>query len=223
MRSILAGLLLLIAVLMSSACGMLGGNSNSANGTGPTNGGPGVSGGEAFKPSGDAKADLVKMSAFFMKQTAFQAVMDGTGSMPMHMEVQYNAPDRYHIKTGPGESVVIGSDMYSKRGDTWTKLPGMGASISIDKLRETFTEEGLKRLSDAQALGDESVDGKPAYKYHFKIGAPSGGVPYETDLWVIKDTGLPAKIHVTYSSGVLKEMTTIYTFDPNVKVEAPIQ
>ncbi|HTK39050.1 MAG TPA: hypothetical protein VL325_11205 [Pyrinomonadaceae bacterium] len=173
----------------------------------------------------DPKADIVEASKKFIALPAFSAKMEGQGQTPLKSQVDYVAPDRYHITfvggTGAGtEMIMIGNQSYMKMGGKWTKMPGNAKSIPT--LRDSFTEEGLKTLSDVKFEGDDAVDGKAALLYSYKNVTPAGNYPFTSKIWIGKDTGLPMKIYVEYSNGMLKNMTVNYDTESPVTIEAPI-
>src|SRR5688572_33398054 len=73
---------------------------------------PGAGGGGA---SSDPKADVIAASRKFIALKAFSAKMEGVGQTEIKSQVDYLAPDRFHVKylggTGAGmELIYIGSD-----------------------------------------------------------------------------------------------------------------
>jgi len=175
--------------------------------------------------SSDPKADIFAASKKFIDLPAFSAKMDGEGQTPIKSQVDYVAPDRYHVTyisgTGAGmEMIMIGNQSYMKVGGKWSKIPGNAQAIP--KLRDSFTEEGLKTLSDVKFEGDDSVDGKPALLYSYKNVTPAGSYPFTAKIWIGKDTGVPIKLYVEYPNGMLKNMTVNYSTESPAKIEAPI-
>ncbi|HTK27135.1 MAG TPA: hypothetical protein VL327_11300 [Pyrinomonadaceae bacterium] len=188
------------------------GNSSSSKGSSSTGG-------------SDPKADIVAASKKFIDLPAFSAKMEGQGQSEIKSQVDYVAPDRYHVTylggTGAGmEMIMIGNQTYMKVAGKWTKMPGNAKAIPT--LRDSFTEEGLKTLSDVKFEGDDSVNGKPALLYSYKNVTPVGNYPFSSKIWIGKDTGLPMKIYVEYSNGMLKNMTVNYDTESPVTIEAPI-
>lgn len=152
--------------------------------------------------------------------------MDGVGTGEIHSKVEYAAPDRFHITylggTGGGmEMIMIGKQMYMKAGGKWMKSP-VNTGESIPNLRDSFTEDGLKSLNDVKFVGEDTVDGKPAYVYSYKSATPKGEYPFTSKIWVGKSSGLPLKIDVTYDNGALKQMTVNYDTETPVTIDAPI-
>ena len=176
--------------------------------------------------SSDPRADIISASRKFIDLKSFSAKMEGTGQTEIKSQVDYVAPDRYHVMylggTGAGmELIYIGSNSYMKpSGGKWSKMPG--DAKSIPNLRDSFTEEGLKTLTDVKYEGDESVDGKPALVYSYKNQTIVGNFPFASKIWIGKNTGLPMKIFVEYSNGALKNMTVNYDTESPVTIEAPI-
>jgi len=175
----------------------------------------------------DPKADVIAASKKFIELKAFSAKMEGVGQNEIKSQVDYAAPDRFHVKylagTGAGmEMIMIGDQTYMKTGDSWSKMPSSGNS-SVPTLRDSFTEEGLKTLSDVKFEGSDTVDGKQALIYSYKNVTPKGDFPFTSKMWVAKDTGLPMKIYVEYSNGVLKNMTVNYDTESPVTIDPPIK
>jgi hypothetical protein len=175
----------------------------------------------------DPKEDVVQASKKFIALPAFSARMDGVGQGEIKSQVDYAAPDRFHIKylagNGAGmEMIIIGNQTYMKTGDKWSKLPATGNS-SMPTLRDSFTDEGLKTLSDVKYEGDDSVDGQSAAVYSYKNVTPVGNYPFDSKIWIGKDKGLPLKLYVEYSNGTLKNMTVNYDSETPVSIEPPIK
>ena len=183
---------------------------------------PGGGGGGA---SSDPKADVIEASRKFIALKAFSAKMEGTGQTAIKSQVDYAAPDRFHVKylagTGAGmEMIVIGDQMYMKSDSGWSKSSGGNA---VPTLRDSFTEEGLKTLSDVKFEGNDTVDGKSALIYSYKNVTPQGGHPFNSKIWIGKESGVPVKIVVDYPSGPLNQMTVNYDTETPVTIEAPVK
>lgn len=216
MKNKLAPIFLVLA-LVTLGCkflGASGGTPGSSSGGGTATGGS------------DPKADVVAASKKFIALRSFSAKMEGTGQTEIKSQVDYLAPDRFHIQylggTSAGmEMIVVGSDMFMKAPGTgkWSKMPGNGSAIP--NLRDSFTDEGLKTLSDVKFDGEETIDGKAAMVYSYKNVTPKGGFPFTSKTYVNKDTGLPMRIKVDYENGTLKTMTVNYDTETPVTIEAP--
>ena len=189
-------------------------------------GGLGTKGGTATGGS-DPRTDVVEASKKFLALPAFTANMEGEGQAPIKSQVKYAEPDKFHITylggTGAGmEIIYIGKDGYMKAGDKWSKMPSTGQTVP--NLRDSFTEEGLKSLSDVKYEGDETVDGRPAAVYSYKNVTPVGSYPFTSKIWISQETGVPMKIHVEYTNNqALKYMDVTYDTKSPVSIEAPIK
>jgi hypothetical protein len=175
--------------------------------------------------SSDPREDIIAASRKFIDLKFFSAKMEGVGQTEIKSQVDYVAPDRYHVKYLGGnaagmEMIMIGSQSYMKTGGKWSKMPG--DAKSIPNLRDSFTEEGLRTLTDVKFESGDTIDGKPALVYSYKNVTPVGDYPFTSKIWIGKDTGLPMKIFVEYSNGMLKHMTVNYDTETPVTIEAPI-
>jgi len=219
MKKFLPPLIILCIVVLgcSKIKELAGGSKESQTGTG--------SAGGSSTAGSDPKADIIQASKKLIALSSFSAKMDGMGQTEIRSQVDYVAPDRYHISylggTGAGmEMIMIGNDMYTKMGNKWNKSPGNASAIPT--LRDSFTDEGLKSLSDTKFEGEETVDGKPAYIYSYKNVTPKGDFGFSCKMWVSKQTGLPIKIYATYDNGMLKFMNVNYDTESKVTIEPPI-
>ncbi len=215
-------LLLVVAVLGCSKFKELTGGSSNSNG-GSTSGGS-TSG--ASTAGADPKADITSAANKFIALQSFSAKMEGMGQTEIRSQVDYVAPDRFHVTysggTGAGmEMIIIGNQTYMRSGGAWSKSP-VASGGSIPTLRDSFTEEGLKTLTEPKFEGEETVDGKPAYVYSFKNKTPKGEYGFNCKMWVGKQSGVPMKIYATYDNGVLKNMTVNYDTETPVKIEPPL-
>lgn len=174
----------------------------------------------------DPKLDVVEASKKFIELPYFTAKMEGVGQTEIRSQVEYLAPDRYHVKylggTGAGmEMIWIGKDSYMNSNGKWTKMST--ANASIPTLRDSFTKEGLKTLDDVKFEGKDSVDGKPALAYSYKNVTPVGNYPFTSKIWIAEETGVPMKVYVEYSNGTLKNMTVNYDIESKVTIEPPVK
>ena len=180
-------------------------------------------------PTGDARADVIRASKKFLSEPSFSATMDGEGSTPMHIELDYQHPDRFRMvnQAGPAgqiETIIIGRDMYIKHGERWQKIPG-GLGKTVPQIRELFDEKGLESLKEVSYVGKDSVAGQETYVYSYKNEAEKGESPYPftSKIWVRQSDGLPAKIQVDYEGGDLRTMTIVYDYEKPVSIEPPVK
>lgn len=172
-------------------------------------------------PLGDPATEINAMADRFLGQKAFRLTMTGKGDKETRTELEFVAPDRFRMKTGPGlERIFIGNDMYLSMGDgSWQKLPG--AAGAVPDLRAIFDEEGRKWFSDVRYVGEEPANGKPSHVYEYKNRGTGNAGENDSKVWIAKDNGLPVKIESRYRSGNLRSMIIEYDYDPNIKIEAP--
>ncbi len=188
----------------------------------------GGSGGGTSSGGSDPKQAVIAASKKLIDLPSFSAKMDGSGGqMEIKQQVDFVAPDRFHVKyeagAAPGmEIITIGDQSWIKSGSNaaWNKMPG-GPNTSTPTLRDSFTDEGLKSLSEVKSEGEDTVDGKTAYVYTFKNVTPKGDFPFSSKMWVAADTGLPLKIVTDYTNGTLKQMTVRYDTTSPVTIEPP--
>ena len=178
------------------------------------------------KPSSaDPKADVIAASRKLIALKSLSAIVDGTGGkLAIKKDVRYVAPDRYHIKfddeTGAHvEMINIGDDSYMKDGDSWNKLPGHDPASST--FRNSFTDEVLETISDAKFEGEETLNGKPASVYSYKIVTKVAGFPVAHRIWVDKKSGIPIKSVGEYNDSQVKTLTTTFDAEKPVTIDVP--
>lgn len=212
---------LLIIATAALGCSWLNDRPASDNANAPVNT---TSSATATTTRENPTADIEAMADKFLSEKTFRAKMLGIGEKDKEVktDMEFVAPDRFRIRTGPGlETIVIGKDMYvSMQPGKFMKLPGTLPS-SIPNLRETFNKEGRQWFSDVRYVGEEAVDGKPAYVYEYKNKGPDKLGENDSKIWVAKDNGLPLRIESKFKSGNFKSMTIEYEYDPNIKIEVP--
>src|SRR3982751_5017153 len=109
-------IVLLILMFVTIGCKLSG----MLPGSGGGSAAPGSSGGS------DPKTDVIEASKKFIALRSFSAKMEGMGQTEIKSQVDYVAPDRYHITylggTGAGmEMIRIGDRSYMKMGGKWSK------------------------------------------------------------------------------------------------------
>lgn len=174
-------------------------------------------------PSGDARADIDRMADAFLAQRSFRAKMVGSGQTPVNTELEFVAPDRFRIRNSQGpEMLVIGKDVYMGVGGRWQKVPG-NLGGSVPDMRKEWDKKGRTWISDPKYVGEETVDGKPAYVYTYFNKGVEGMGANDSKIWIAKSDGLPVRIEATYKSGPLKTMTIDYDYDANISIEPPVR
>ena len=108
--------------------------------------------------TGDPKADLIAASKKFGELPMFKVVMDLKSSQNMRIEMEYIAPDRFHMKNGSTMDIIaIGSNTYMNTSGKWQKVQ-MNMADSINKMRNSFNEEGIKSINKVEIAGEEKVE-----------------------------------------------------------------
>ena len=116
-------LILLLLASVSLGCklsSLLPGSDGGGGSSGSSGGSSGVA---------DPKADIIEASRKFIALQAFSAKMEGMGQTEIKSQVDYVAPDRYHVSylggTGAGmEMIMIGDRSFMKTDGKWSKMPG---------------------------------------------------------------------------------------------------
>ena len=157
--------------------------------------------------SSDPKARVIEASQKFIALKSLTGKIEAVAETPFKQQVAYVAPDRYHAvyrddKGAEAEMIMAGNDAYIKEGDSWKKMPG--DTNPTPTMRNSFTEEALKSISDVKFEGEESVNGVPALVYSYKLVTVVGNFPVKQKIWVSKSSGLPLKCDVEYSNGAIK-------------------
>lgn len=213
---------LLIIVAATLACSWLNDDSASHSGTPASNSNATANTTTTTTTTREnPAADIDAMADRFLTQKSFRAKMVGTGKKDVTTDLEFVAPDRFRIKTGPGlETIVIGKDVYVSLEGSFMKLPG-GIPDSIPNLREAFDKDGRKWFSDVRFVGEETVDGRPAYTYEYVNKGPQSTGENNSKIWVAKDDGLPLRLESRFKTGDMKTMTIDYEYDPNIKIDVP--
>jgi outer membrane lipoprotein-sorting protein len=145
--------------------------------------------------------DLTRAADKFAAAKTFHATMT-TGRRVS--EIDYAAPDRWHMVTAPSESYVIGSTVYVKAGSSWMKLPIPGTQALTDQLRSP----GQIRAHVASLnITDEGTD-TDGHKYAYDEA--SHGYSIHVVMWIGIVDGLPHKMLVT-PQGKGSPVTVIYS------------
>jgi len=215
MRRAVVTSILLSVLVFAFACDRFGSTANTSNGT--SNHQPPDS-----QPGTDPRAEIETAARKFLAAKAYRGTAVGEGAMPMRVEIEYVAPDRYRIKTGPDfETLVIGDESYTRSGGRWAKLP-MKTPFQASVVRDMFTEDGLTRMIDLSFLGKEALAEQPVLVYGFRIPAREETPAHSTRLWIRQADGLPMKGVVTFDSGPVAKITLEYEYPADLAIEPPV-
>ena len=176
--------------------------------------------------SRDPKAEVIEASRKFIALKSLKGNIEAVAETSYKQMVEYVAPARYHVvyRDAAGaetEMIMVGNDAYTKDGDSWKKVPGDTAPTPT--IRNSWTEEALKSISDVKFEGEESLNGKPALVYSYKLVTVVGNFTTKRKIWVSKSSGVPMKSFVEYSNGPIKTLTNTFDTESPVTIELPVK
>lgn len=169
-----------------------------------------------------------KTSGFHMDTTMLSP--DGR----LHMTVDYLLPDRMRQIVGlvddpkPVETVLIGTQAWSKQDGPWTPLQAQLASQLAEQMQETVGDNDAK-LGDFECLGKMSVDGKDYLAYQGENLSPDAKTPPPKTpdrairiIYVEPTTGLPMRSIYARANKLDKPIfEATYSYPADIKIDAP--
>jgi hypothetical protein len=164
------------------------------------------------------KEDMMALSKKFLALRSYHVVMINSDKRVPKMEMDFVAPDRHRMQMPMGEQYVIGDTMYMTIDGRMMRIPmPKGTMTQWREPSRAFRE--VEKLQ-VEALGNETVDGKPAKKYRFSQPGPPATA---SSIWVGND-GYPLKMET--SGGTGKRASTVTVFysrfnDPSIKIDIP--
>ncbi|MCC7249719.1 MAG: hypothetical protein IT473_13940 [Lysobacter sp.] len=165
------------------------------------------------------KEDMVAMSKKFLALRSYHATMINSDKRAPKTEMDFVAPDRYRIAMPPmGEQYMIGDTMYMTVEGRIMRIPmPKGTMTQWREPTRAFREVEKMQI---EALGQETLNGKPTKKYRFsQAGTPT----VSTLIWVGAD-GYPVKMETSGSTGKrASTVTVLYSRfnDPSIKIDLP--
>jgi hypothetical protein len=202
-------ILVFIACVASGCTGVKVSGSNT--GTAPSN--------------ADPKAAVIEASKKLIALKAVSAIVEGAGKLAIRKDVQFVAPDRYHIifddETGAHvEMISVGNVTYIRSGDTWSKLAGDDPPPT-STFRNSFTDEVLQSVTDVKFEGEDTVNNKPTFVYSYKLVTMVSSFPVVQRIWVDVSSGIPIKSVAEYTDSQEKTLTTTFDIESPVTIELP--
>lgn len=165
------------------------------------------------------KEDLKALSVKFLALRAYHVSMTNSDKRMPKMEMDFVAPNRYRMQMPMGTQYVIGDVMYMTIDGRTMRVPmPKGTTTQWREIDRCFREIDKMRI---EALGMETVNGKPTKKY--RMTQTTGNPPTSTLLWVGADN-YPVKIETTGNTGKgASTMTIVYSRfnDPAIRIEPP--
>jgi hypothetical protein len=128
--------------------------------------------------------------------------------------LEYVPPDRFHMRSAGGESIMIGGDWYLRVGDRWTRM--MALFNGGDSPMGFSTDE----VFNAEVDGEETLRGERVRRYTYQ--APSttatAGELDQTTLWVRLEDALPVQMEAVNANSVTRSSIE---YDAAIQIEAP--
>jgi outer membrane lipoprotein-sorting protein len=128
--------------------------------------------------------------------------------------LEYVPPDRFHMRSAGGESIMIGGDWYLRVGDRWTKM--MALFSGADSPMGFSTDA----VFNAEVDGEETLRGERVRRYTYQ--APSttaaAGELDQTTLWVRLEDALPVQMEAANANSVTRSSIE---YDAAIQIEAP--
>ncbi|HET7844823.1 MAG TPA: hypothetical protein VFL14_11775 [Xanthomonadales bacterium] len=161
---------------------------------------------------------MVKFGRFHSEGT----VTTKDGTMPSWSNVVW--PDRFHVRNGAQEFVIIPGKTWMKQGGQWMPFPmdmsAMAKSLSPDALRQ-----GYENMTNVKDLGESELGGKTVHGYEYDTQATVMGISAKSHvkLFVDPDTKLPVHQDTDGEAMGQKSSTSLdYTFSDDIDVKAPM-
>jgi hypothetical protein len=146
----------------------------------------------------------------------------GVQPEPVRMNLDYVKPDRYRFQYGVDpEKIIIGKDVYVKKGEKWTKTTGDSES-QIPGVRDGFSDEAMRRIDKVEYLGEEVQNGETLLQYSILGRSIGYQEPYEVKLWVFKQTDLPAKFVLDYHNDNHPIVEVDYSYPTDIQIDVPV-
>jgi len=210
---------------------------------------PGASSTTASKPaeaSSDPRGDLKKAFTAQLAAKSFRYSLEISIQEGGHIEAEFVAPDRYHVKgksmmPGDGENhmevIILGPDSFMKMGNMPWKKSEAGSATTIfastmaqmaQQFRAMDSEQRMANYEDVKFVGRETLDGSPALVYQFILKGAQGQT--NGKIWISANDGLPRKIeheggaspNPKGDTGKSRLTVTYYDYNTNIKIEPPI-
>jgi hypothetical protein len=172
--------------------------------------------------------EVMKAAQAQLAQKGYRVrITSESGGTKTDMNVEFVAPDRYHIVSPATEMIIIANKTYMKQDAAWVQVP-MDMSAMLEQMQDPalmMEATGLK-LRNVNYKGAEDVDGVAADAYEYDSTLSMQGTAYDShsQLWVDRKSGLPLKsVGTSELSGIKSVTTSLYEYPVDLKIEAPIK
>ena len=215
MKELTLILLLIFTLCITPGCKKISGSAGD-NGPSPA----------AEAAAADPKGSVVQASRKLIAANSLSGKVVGVGKLGITKNVQYVAPDRYHIifddeHGARTEMTSIGNETWIRSGDSWDKLETEESPTST--FRNNFTDEVVAGISDVKFKGEEMLDNKPMLVFSYNLVTKVGNFPVTHTIWVDQASGLPVKSLAEYRDGNMESLTTTYDAKTPVSIERPVK
>lgn len=160
----------------------------------------------------------------FLAAKSFRATVTDVKKGQQLSQMDFVAPDRYHIRNGQGqmEQILIGDDAYTFIDGKRVKLP-MPIKVGriVGQYRNQSTLDELARDLDVTALGDDTVDGIAAKVYTYTVTEPAKS---DVKVWISTASGMPVQLESQGRFMGVKSTTRLryYDFDDSaIRIDRP--
>ena len=186
-------------------------------------------GGGGSKLPDDPREAVVQAMKAQLKATPFRVTMDIESEGDKTKQVfEFVSPERFHMNMGDMEIILVDGKAYRKQDNSWVE-DEMMASIASG-LTGMFSDTAIASMTgmikDVKQSGSEDIDGQKTRVYEFTSEGTIMGIESKSSgrMWVRELDGLPVKQVVDGEAAGMKSITTqIIEYDPNIKIEAPVQ
>lgn len=178
--------------------------------------------------------------------TSNDAVSQGNSKM----RIKYSAPENFHIENETAgnkmQMIAVGGKTYVEMGGKWKESPTSSYIPEIiNNFKEMFDDQKLRAFKNIEFAGKETINGRELSAYTYEIdqeqAMPDDMKKQMTDearakiaemqtenkakIWIEAGRNLPARMEMTMKmtkpQQVTQKMTVDYTYDQQVKIEAP--
>jgi len=167
-------------------------------------------------PLPDNPAEAVTLALQKQIEAApFRLVQSVTSNGETGEQILENVPpDRFHLRSAMGESIMIGGSWYMRIGGRWTRMMAM--------LEEANSALGFSSdaIENAMLAGEETLRGEQVRRYTYQ--APSttaAGEVDQTTLWVRLEDALPVQMEAVTANSVTRSRIE---YDANIQIEEPV-
>ncbi|MFN8445308.1 MAG: hypothetical protein U0175_31255 [Caldilineaceae bacterium] len=150
----------------------------------------------------------------------------------MEMTAEVKPPDQLRMVTDTGgqkmEMVFVDGKGWMKMGDTWSESP-MKLGDMLAQMNAMSGEMLAETASNATKVGNETINGQDTVVYSYdmdmnKSSTMKMDVKSAVKIWVRTSDGLPIKQEISGDAlGVKSVSTQEIEYDPNIKIEPPVQ